>query len=219
MALGFGVGAEEPEAPFGEGTPRRPGLLAVQHPAPLALGPPGSAGDAGEVTAGVGLGPPLAPDLLSRRHRGQEAPLLLVGPELEQGGREQEDPVLAHPIGCPRPPVLLLEHQPLEEADPSPAVLLRPRDDRPALGGHGPLPLPVRLETGGRVEGREGSGGRGVLDQPRPGVGAECFLVVGVSKVHCSECGRGAAVPRNLTHRQISGNQGRSDTMESCQAP
>ena len=121
-----------------------------------------------------------------RGHGGQEPRLLLVGAELEEGRGEQEDPVLAHPQRGLRPPVLLLEDQPLDEADPSPAVLLGPRHDRPPVGGHGPLPAAVGLEPLGRVERGQGPGRRGVGGQPRPGLGPELLLVVGESKVHRS---------------------------------
>src|SRR5215470_9751304 len=41
--------------------------------------------DAGQVAAGVRLGPPLAPRLFARRHLGQDPVLLFGGSELEDG--------------------------------------------------------------------------------------------------------------------------------------
>ncbi len=159
MALGVGVGAEDAEAPVGEGAPAGPGLLPVEDPAAVVRRVAcGARADAGEVAAGVGLGPALAPDLVAGRHRREIAGLLGLGPVLEHGGGEQEDAVLAHPLGGPGPVVLLLEDEPLEEPEVAAAVLDRPADHGPAVLEHRVLPGPVGLEAVGRIERGEGVG-------------------------------------------------------------
>ena len=148
----------------------------------------GPAADGGEVAPGVGLGPSLAPDLLPRRHGGEIARLLLGGPELEERGGEEEDAVLADPGGGTGPVVLLLEDEPLEQPDPTPAVLLGPRHHRPPGVEHAPLPGPVGLEPLGGVERRERAGPlgrrRSVGLEPRPGLGPEPLLLRGEAEVH-----------------------------------
>ena len=87
VALGRRVGPHDAEQPVGPGPPRTPGLLAVQDE-PLAVADaPG--GDGRQVAAGVGLRPPLGPDLFSGGHAGQEAVLLGLGAEGKQGRAEQ----------------------------------------------------------------------------------------------------------------------------------
>ena len=132
--------------------------------------------DAGQVAAGVGLGPALAPDLVAARHRREVARLLGLGPVLEHGGGEQEDAVLAHPVGGAGAVVLLLEHEPLEDADVAPAVLGGPAHHRPAVLEHGALPGPVGLEARGGIERGQGVGGD-VRGQPGPGLGPEGLLL------------------------------------------
>ncbi len=148
--------------------------------------------DAGEVAAGVGLGPALAPDLVARRHRRQEARLLRVGAVLEHGRREQEDAVLAHPLRRPGAVVLLLEDEPLEDADVAAAVLGRPADDGPAVVEHGALPGAVGLEAVGRIE-RGERVGRDVRLQPGPGLGPEGLVLGAEGQVHGGRESRTAA--------------------------
>ena len=184
MALGLGVGAEDAEAPVGEGAAAGPCLLAVEDPVAVVRRVAGGAGaDAGEVAAGVGLGPALAPDLVAARHRREVARLLGVRPVLEHGGGEQEDAVLAHPLRGPGAVVLLLEHEPLEDADVAPAVFDGPAHHRPAVLVHGALPGAVGLEACGRIEGGEGVGGD-VRFQPRPRLGPEGLLLGVEGQVH-----------------------------------
>ena len=173
VALGLGVGAEDAEAPVGEGAAAGPRLLAVEHPAVAgavsraarermpARSLPASGSDQPwhQISSPAAIG-------------GQEARLLGLGPVLEHGRGEQEDAVLAHPGGGPGPVVLLLEDEPLEDPDVAPAVLGRPADDRPAVLEHGALPGPVGLEALGRIERGEGLG-RDVRRQPGPGLGPE----------------------------------------------
>ena len=172
----------------------------TQEPSARALGP---GADGGQIGAGVGLGPALAPDGLGRGHGRQEAGLLVRGAELEEGGGQEEDPVLGDPGGGPGPVVLLLEDEPLHEPHVAATELLGPGDDRPAGVVHGLLPGPVGLEAVGRVQRGQraptvGPGGDVVL-QPGPRLETERFLVVGEAEVHG---------PSNLTHRQIRGNNG-----------
>ena len=184
MALRLGVGAEDAEAPLGEGAAAGPCLLAVEDPvAVVRRVARGARADAGQVAAGVGLGPALAPDLVAGRHRREVARLLRLGPVLEHGRGEEEDAVLAHPLGRPGPVVLLLEDEPLEDADVAPAVLGRPAHHRPAVLEHGVLPGAVRLEAFGRIEGGEGVGGD-VRGQPRPRLGPEGLLLGAEGQVH-----------------------------------
>ncbi len=103
VALCFGIGAEDAEAPFGERAPAGPGLLAGEQPPVTAGVAHGPRADAGQVAPGVGLRPTLAPDLLACGHRGQEAHLLRRRPVLEQGRGQEEDAVLAHPFRAPGP--------------------------------------------------------------------------------------------------------------------
>ena len=155
--------------------------------------------DARQVAAGVGLGPALAPDLVAGRHRWEIAGLLLVGPVLQHGGGEEEDAVLAHPLRRPGAVVLLLEDQPLEDADVAPAVLRGPADHRPTVLEQGVLPGAVRLEALGRIEGGEGFR-RDVRGQPRPRLGPEGLLVAVVGQVH--DAGNLPQRPRGCQRRR-----------------
>ena len=145
MALGRGVGAEQAEEVGAERPPGGPRLLAVQHPA--AVDPLGLRTDGGEVGAGVGFGPALAPQVLGCGHAGEDVVLLLLVPEREDGGREQEDAVLGDPLRAAGPVVLLLEDQPLPDRGVAPAVGLGPRDDGPPIGEQRPLPVEVASEA------------------------------------------------------------------------
>ena len=225
MALGFGVGAEQPEAPLGEGAPGGPGLLPGEQPPVVAVDPPRPAADAGQVAAGVGLGPPLAPDLLARGHRREEPPPAAASvPNSNRVGASRNTPFWLTRVGACGPPVLLLEDQPLDDPHAPAAVLLGPRDHRPPVGVHGLLPGAVGLEPRGGVEGGQGARRRG---RARPATRAPRCRNASCSSVNrrsiaASMVGRSpprGRIEGNLTHRQISGNQGRSATMEPCRAP
>ncbi len=183
MALRFGVGAEDPEAPVGERAAAGPRLLAVEHPAVPGRVARGVRADAGEVAAGVGLGPALAPDFVRAGHGREEARLLRLGPVLEQGGAEEEDAVLAHPLGGAGAVVLLLEDEPLEDPEVAPAVLGGPAHHRPAVLVQGVLPGAMSLEAAGRVEGGQRLG-RDVLGQPGPRLGPEGLVLGEKRQVH-----------------------------------
>ena len=184
VALGLGVGAEDAEAPFGEGAPAGPRLLPVEHPA--VAGRVARAAASGCRPGRCRRRARTSPGTRSRRRDamgGQVARLLGLGPVLEHGGGEQEDAVLAHPLGRAGTVVLLLEHEPLEDPEVAPAVLDRPADDGPAVLEHGALPGPVGLEAGGRIERGEGLGGD-VRGQPGPGLGAEGLVLGAEGQVH-----------------------------------
>src|SRR6185437_15664388 len=131
---------------------------------------------------GIGLGPALAPDLLAGRHRWQVPRLLRLRTVLEHGGREEEDAVLADAFRRADAVVLLI-HEPLEDADVPSAVLDGPADHGPSIVIHGALPGPVGLEAFRRIEGREGNG-RDVGLQPGPGFGPERLVLGAEGQVH-----------------------------------
>ena len=162
MAFCRGIGAEYPEAPFGEGAPAGPGLLAGEQPSVAVVVAHRPRTDAGQVAPGVGLRPTLTPDLLARGHRGQEALLLGRRPVLEHGRRQKEDAVLADPLGGPGAVVLLLEDEPLHDPDVTAAVLNGPAHHRPPIGEQGRLPLPGGPRSPPRCRARGGArAGRG----------------------------------------------------------
>ena len=140
------------------------------------------------------------------RHRREVARLLRLGPVLEHGGGEQEDAVLAHPLRGPGAVVLLLEHEPLEDADVAPAVLDGPAHHRPAVLEHGALPGAVGLEAFGGIERGEGVGGD-VRGQPRPRLGPEGLLLGAEGQVH-----DGGNLPQRSRRCQGAGRGGRRCT-------
>ena len=180
VALGLGIGAEEPEAPVGEGAPRAPRLLAVQ--AASRRRPAQRDGPAARCAArslpASGSDQPWhqisSPDAMRR----QEARLLLgrcrarrsSGP----GGRCRS----GRPGRGPGPVVLLLEDQPLDEAGAAPAVLGRAR--RPPTSGRrtaGP-PRPGAASKPSAVSSEARAARKRGRDPPaRRGLGAERLLV------------------------------------------
>src|SRR5580704_10272663 len=183
VALGIGVGAEDAEAPFGERAATRPCLLSVEDPGVAGLAAGGAAAYAGEVAAGVGLGPALTPDLVTGGHRREETLFLRVGAVFEHGGGEQEDAVLADALGGAGAVVLLLEDEPLEDAQVAAAVLRRPADDGPAVLVHFSFPAAVGLEALFCV--KRGEGVRGdVLVQPGACFGPELLVLGAERQVH-----------------------------------
>ena len=96
--------------------------------------------DVREVGAGAGLGVPLAPQLLDRRDPRQEALLLLLGAEGDQGRSEQLLTEVVDPGGGVRRGVLLVEDHLLEQRQPAAAVLLGPAEAGPAVLGEVSVP-------------------------------------------------------------------------------
>ena len=189
MPLGIGVGAEQAEQVGAEGAAGGPCLLAVEPPAAVDPGGPGR--DAGQVAAGVGLRPALAPQVVGRRHPGQDVGLLFGRPELEHGRRQQEDAVLGDAGRGARPVVLLLEDQPLPQRGVPAAVGGGPRHRGPPAGVEAPLPVEVLGEAlagvarrDGRLAALGGVPGGQVLLQPGPGLGPEGVLGGGPGQVH-----------------------------------
>src|SRR5688500_8362875 len=181
MTLGIGIGAKDAEQPIREGTARRPRLLPVDdEPFTVAYG---LGLDPREVTAGVGLGPALRPDLFTARHLRQEAILLFLRAELEQRRAEQRDAVGRDAKRSARGVILLFEDQPLDERTVTSAVHLGPRHHGPTTGEQMLLPFAVLLETIGRVEGLQPALGHVGL-QPRARLVAKCFFSVGERQVH-----------------------------------
>ena len=183
VALGRRIGPEDAEKPVGEGAPGAPGLLAVQDPLRPVVGQHRPASDPGQVTAGIGLGPSLGPDIDAGRHPGQEAELLRLGPYFDDRRAEQEDPVLVDPSGRTGPVVLLFEDQPFDVVGAAAAVLLGPGDRRPAALVQLGLPGPVLLEALSGVEGGQRLG-RDMRLEPGPSLLAKGLFVGGVGEVH-----------------------------------
>ncbi len=113
VPFGVGVAAEQAEEVGAERPAGGPGLLTGQAPTAGGVVGGGAALDAGQVAPGVRFGPALTPQVLGGGHAGQDPVLLVGGAEREDGGREEEDPVLGDALGTPGSVVLLLEDQPL----------------------------------------------------------------------------------------------------------
>ncbi len=158
---GIGVGAKDPEAPLGVRAALGAGRLTAQAPA----APLGTAGG-----AGAGRGRATAPASDQARHqisspggdRGQEALLLGRRADVEQGRAEEEEAVLAHPLGPAGPLVLLLENEPFHDPEAPAAVLRGPTHGGPPVGEHERFPGSMGFETScgarRRAGAREGHG-------------------------------------------------------------
>src|SRR5690606_27952672 len=138
VSLRARLGAAEHEAPVGPLRPRGPDLLALDDP--LAALEPRARLHVGEVGAGVGLRVALAPDRLAARDPGQEALLLLVAAERDQGGREQPLADVAEPARPAGARVLLVPDHLLEQRRAAPARLARPAEPDPARLAEPSLP-------------------------------------------------------------------------------
>src|SRR4051812_44612160 len=166
---------------------RGPHLLAVEHV--VVTLEPGPGGDVGQVRAGPGLGVALAPQLLDGHDRRQEAPLLLLIAERDQGRSEQLLTEVVDPGGCIGAGVLLVEDHLLEQGEAPAAVLLRPADAGPAGRGEVPVPgdpLVVRLvlASGTALAPQSGEVAGEVVLQPRPDLGAERLVLAAVGEIH-----------------------------------
>ena len=149
MALGFWVGAEQPECPLAERRPRTPDLLAVEQPAAVGLGR--RRAQRRQVAARLRLRPRLRPDLLAAGHLRQHPVELLLGAVREQRRREHRGAVGAGPSRRAGAEVLLLVDHPLQQRGVAAAVLLGPGDHRQAGVEKHLVPTPVLLEALGGV--------------------------------------------------------------------
>ena len=187
VPLGAGLGAGDHEHPLREMGVGRPHLLAVDHP--LAVLDTSLGLHVGEVGAGVRLGVALRPELLDGDDLRQEAGLLLLGAERDQGGAEQLLAQVVDPGGRIGARVLLVEDHLLPQAQPAAAVLLRPADAGPAVLGQQPVPLEPVLEplvvaasTAQTAQLRPAAGQ--VLLQPATDLGAKGLVLGRVAQVH-----------------------------------
>ena len=129
---GIRIGPAQHVEPVGVGAERHPDLLAVDDPLVAVAHGPGT--QARQVRSRARLGEALAPELTHARDGRQEAALLLVGAEVQQGRAEQVPAVNAHPVGRSGSRVLLMEDDLLGQRAPAPAVLPRPGDvEQPRL--------------------------------------------------------------------------------------
>ena len=182
------VGPHQEVDPVRELRARGPHLLAVDDEvvAPIHRAGPQTC----QVRAGPGLGEALAPDILGGEDAGQEAPLLLLPPPLDEGRAGHADARVARQDGGPGAEALLVVDDLLHEGGPAASVFLGPRDAHPAGLEHGPLPPYPALE-GRAVRGDALVGGivdaeitRQVGGEPAPQLLPERFLLRGVVKVH-----------------------------------
>ena len=172
MLGGVGVGAGDEHAPLrvlGEG---RPDLLPGDHPFVAVLDRRRL--QRGEVGARLGLGEPLAPDLLAGEDRLQVALLLLlgaVGDHHRPAHRQAEHVGRARRFQARR---LADEDRLLDQGRAAAAVLLRPGDPGPAGLVH--LALPLAPEGHHLLEARLRLGAGVVLLEPGANLVAELLL-------------------------------------------
>ena len=147
LVLGrVGVGAGEQHAPLRLVRVGRPDLLPGDPPAAVLVHRLRL--QRGEVGARLRLGEPLAPDLLRGEDRLEEALLLLLG---AVGDDHRAAHHQAEHVGRRRrlrARHLLAEDRLLDQGRAASAVLLRPRDPRPAGLVHLALPVAAELELG-----------------------------------------------------------------------
>ncbi len=125
-----GFGPCDDEGPLCDVCERRPDLLAVDHP--LVALEAGGGGDVGEVGAGSRFRVALRPQFGDVADPGQEALLLLLGPERDEGGAEQFLTEVVDARGRVRLRVLLVEDHALIHARAATAVLGGPADAGPS---------------------------------------------------------------------------------------
>ena len=203
VALGVGVGAEQAEDPVGEGAAAEHHVFCpfrTQAPRRHRRRQLGPAADGGQVAAGVGLGPALAPDLLARRHRredtGPAAPGCRTRTGWGRGGRSRSGrPGWGRRPGSTPPRRSATPKSPT----PRPAELLGPRDDRPAGVVHRPAPRP----GGPRSPRRCRATAAGPVPWTPRGRGPRARTGPRRGSRSCSAVNRRSMAPANLTHRQI----------------
>ncbi len=169
LVLGrVGIGAGEQEAVVGVVATGGPHLLAVDDP--LVAVEHRRRLQAGQVGAGVGLAEALAPAHLAAQDLGQELPLLLLGPPLQQ---RRPDERVAEEVGPHRrlgPGELLGDHDALHRRQPLAAVLLGPggADPTAAVELRRPLLVERRPLLGRHLEALvEPAGGQVLLEPGR----------------------------------------------------
>ncbi len=143
----------------------------------------------GEIRAGVRLRVALAPDLLARDDRRQEAPLLLVGAEGDDGRAEQSLADVTEAAGSAGARVLLVEDHLLHQRRAAAAVLARPADAGPAARRELLLPGAPLVDqrvlvagTAAAAHARELAGER--VGQPGRDLAAERFVFGREPEVH-----------------------------------
>src|SRR5262245_17618049 len=124
------VGPGEQDAELAVVRARAPDLLAVHHP--LVAVAHGTGPQPGEVGAGSGLAEQLAPHFLTAQQRGQVPQVLSVGPVRDQRRSDHPDADGERARLDVEARLLLGERACLGRGATLPAVLLRPRDARPA---------------------------------------------------------------------------------------
>src|SRR5205823_2306036 len=125
--------------------------------------------------ARAGLGEELAPYLVGRHDRLQEAPLLLLGPVGDQGWADEVQPDAPDDLRRAGRRQLLLEEVVLDGGRAAPAVLPGPVDPDPAALVQLALPAP---QVGDllRQQAPGGDGGRPMAREPGAQLGAEGLL-------------------------------------------
>ena len=179
------VGAGQEHHPVGDLREAGPDLLAVDDVGvPVALGP---RLEGREVGPGVGLGIPLAPNLLAGEDLRQVAPLLRLG---AVGGDGRPRHPHAEDVEDGRRPVadhLLVEDQLLHPREPAAAVLLGPGEPEEAGVVELPLPHPpqvVHLGPGDLGDGAGDPVGGEVGGEPRLHFGAKGLLRGSQGEIH-----------------------------------
>ena len=162
--------------------PAAPGLLPGEQPA--AVGPLARARwIAGEVAAGVGLGP--APGPRCRRPRPSAAGCAPAAPACRTRssvGASRKMPFWLTRAGAAGAVVLLLEDQPLQQRSRRARRTLGPRDHRPAAPRRAALPLRVQLEALGGVAPRAAARGARWPPATRAPRARNALLALGVAR-------------------------------------
>ena len=181
VTAGRRVAAEQAKEPVGKDGTGRPDLLAVQDV--LVALANGATTDGSHVGAGIGLGPALGPHVIAAGHARQKAGLLLWRAKFHDGGAQQQDAVLVHPLRRIRSPVFLFKDQPFGQIAAAAAQILGPHDG--AVTGLSQLgfPLAMLLEAFAGVITLEALLGHVVLE-PGAYLCAKGFLRRGICQIH-----------------------------------
>src|SRR5207244_3054496 len=106
----------------------------------------GTGAQARQITTGVGLGKPLAPQLVGVEDARQVAPLLLRGAPMYETGAEEVEPAGPRQDRGAGADILLVEDDLLHEIGAAAAIFLGPGEPDPAGGMHFLLPLDALLQ-------------------------------------------------------------------------